>query len=177
MTTLHVVVIGVSGCGKTSVAERLRDDLGLALAEGDAFHPRANVEKMAAGDALNDADREPWLRSLAAWTRERRDEGRSTVVACSALRRVYRDILREADRETWFLHLHADFEVLRERMRHRAHFMPVSLLQSQFDTLEPLEPDEHGATIDVSVTLEEVVDQAKSLLESLQQGLRGQAPR
>ena len=164
---LHVVVIGVSGCGKTTVAERLRDDLDLVLAEGDAFHPRANVDKMASGQPLDDADREPWLRALADWTAERRAEGSSTVVACSALKRAYRDILRGADPDTWFLHLHADFEVLRERMSKRAHFMPVSLLESQFDTLEPLEPDEHGAAIDVSVTVEEVVKQAESLLREI----------
>ena len=95
---LHVVVIGVSGCGKTTVAERLRDDLGLVLAEGDAFHPRANVDKMASGQPLDDADREPWLRALADWTAERGAEGKlATVVACSALKRAYRDILRGAD--------------------------------------------------------------------------------
>ena len=169
MTTspLHVVVIGVSGCGKTTVAERLRDDLGLVFAEGDAFHPRANVEKMASGRPLDDADREPWLRALADWTAKRRAEGSSTVVACSALKRAYRDILREADPDTWFLHLYADFDVLRERMSTRAHFMPVSLLQSQFDTLEPLEPDERGAAIDVSVPVDEVVAGVESQLREL----------
>lgn len=164
---LHVVVFGVSGCGKTTVAARLRDDLGLAFAEGDAFHPRANVEKMASGRPLDDADREPWLRALADWTVDRRAEGTSTVVACSALKRAYRDLLRQTEPETWFLHLYADANVLRERMNARAHFMPASLLHSQLDTLEPLEPGERGAAIDVSAGVDEVVARAEALLRGL----------
>jgi gluconokinase len=154
---LHVVVMGVSGCGKTTVAERLRDHLGLAFAEGDAYHPKQNVDKMAAGQPLTDEDRRPWLDSLVAWTRERDAEGASTVLSCSALKRAYRDTLREADPATLFVHLHADFEVLAERMRARAHFMPISLLESQFDTLEPLAADELGVEVDVTPPVDEVM--------------------
>ncbi len=154
---LHVVVMGVSGCGKTTVAEQLRDRLGLAFAEGDAYHPKANVDKMASGQPLTDEDRQPWLEELAAWTREREAEGSSTVLSCSALRVRYRDVLRKADPETFFVHLHADFDVLAERMRQRAHFMPVSLLESQFDTLEPLENGELGVQVDVAPPVDEVV--------------------
>jgi gluconokinase len=154
---LHIVVMGVSGCGKTTVAERLRDRHGLAFAEGDAHHPRENVDKMAAGQPLTDEDRRPWLEALVAWTREREAEGASTVLSCSALRRRYRDVLREADPETFFVHLHADFEVLAERMRGRAHFMPISLLESQFDTLEPLAEDELGVEVDVTPPVDEVM--------------------
>ena len=161
---LHVVVMGVSGCGKTTVAERLRDRLGLAFAEGDAYHPKANVKKMASGQPLTDEDRQPWLETLAAWTREREAEGSSTVLSCSALRRRYRDVLREADPDTFFVHLHADFEVLAERMRHRAHFMPVSLLESQFDALEPLGEGELGVTIDVTPPDGEVVAAAEAAI-------------
>ena len=164
---LHVVVMGVSGCGKTTVAERLRDSLGLAFAEGDAFHPRENVDKMAAGQPLTDDDRRPWLEALVAWTRDRAAEGVSTVLSCSALRRSYREILRGADPDTLFVHLHADFAVLAERMRARAHFMPLSLLESQFDTLEPLEDDELGVQIDVTPPVEEVVALAEEAIRHL----------
>jgi gluconokinase len=160
--TLHVVVMGVSGCGKTAVAERLGNDLGLAFTEGDAHHPQSNVDKMAAGQPLTDEDRQPWLEELVAWTRERQAEGSSTVLPCSALRRRYRDLLREADPETFFVHLHADFAVLADRMAHRAHFMPVSLLESQFATLEPIEDDELGVVIDVTPPLDEVVAAAEA---------------
>jgi gluconokinase len=162
--TLHVVVMGVSGCGKTTVAERLRDGLGLTFAEGDAHHPKANVDKMASGQPLTDEDRQPWLEALVAWTREREAEGDSTVLSCSALKRRYRDVLREADPETFFVHLHADFDVLAERMRRRAHFMPLSLLESQFDTLEPLADGELGVRIDVAPPVEEVVAGAEAAI-------------
>jgi gluconokinase len=161
---LHVVVMGVSGCGKTTVAERLRDRLGLAFAEGDAYHPKVNVDKMASGQPLTDEDRRPWLEALVTWTKERQAEGSSTVVSCSALRRRYRDVLREADPDTFFVHLHADFDVLAERMRHRAHYMPVSLLESQFDTLEPIGDGELGVLIDVAPPVDEVVAAAEAAI-------------
>ncbi|HEX5860725.1 MAG TPA: gluconokinase [Nocardioides sp.] len=153
----HLVVMGVSGCGKSLVAERLAVRFGLALAEGDAHHPKENVDKMAAGQPLTDEDRAPWLEALVAWTRERDAEGTSTVLSCSALKRAYRDILRDADPATFFVHLHADFDVLAERMRGRAHFMPISLLESQFDTLEPLADDELGAQVDVTPPVDTVM--------------------
>ena len=149
--------MGVSGCGKTLVAQRLADRLGLIFAAGDAYHPHENVDKMAAGQPLSDDDRRPWLEALVAWTRERDAEGVSTVLSCSALKRGYRDTLREADPETLFVHLHAGFEVLAERMRARAHFMPVSLLRSQFDILEPLEEDELGIQVDVTPPVDDVL--------------------
>jgi gluconokinase len=163
-TNLHVVVMGVSGCGKTSVAERLRDRLGLAFAEGDAHHPQANVDKMASGQPLTDEDRRPWLDALVAWTQERDAEGASTVLSCSALRRRYRDVLREADPDTFFVHLHAAFDVLAERMRQRAHFMPASLLASQLDTLEQLGEGELGVRIDVARPVDEVVAAAEAAI-------------
>ena len=153
----HFVVMGVSGSGKTLVAERLASRRGLAFAEGDAHHPQANVDKMASGRPLTDEDRRPWLEALVAWTRERHAEGTSTVLSCSALKRAYRDILRGADPETFFVHLHADFEVLARRMRGRTHFMPLSLLESQLDTLEPLAEDELGVEVDVTPPVDEVM--------------------
>jgi gluconokinase len=163
-THLHVVVMGVSGCGKTTVAERIRDRLGLTFAEGDAYHPKANVDKMASGRPLTDEDRQPWLEALVAWTQEQEAGGRSTVLSCSALRRRYRDVLRGADPDTFFVHLHADFDVLADRMRHRAHFMPLSLLESQFDTLEPLGDGELGVQIDVMPPVDEVVAAAEEAI-------------
>ena len=119
---------------------------------------------MESGVPLTDLDRMPWLRTLADLLGERHTAGRPTVVTCSALRRRYRDVLRSSvpGQEVFFLHLHASFEVLYARMSQRTkHFMPTSLLQSQFDTLEPLQPDEEGAEVDVAPPLEQVVAESE----------------
>lgn len=147
---MHLVVMGVSGTGKSTVGTGLRDRLGWEFAEGDDFHPRANVEKMASGRPLVDEDRWPWLRSLADWTAEHDRAGAATIITCSALRRSYRDVLRKGGEGTWFVHLVGDKGLLLERMGAREHFMPPSLLESQLDTLESLEPDERGAVYDVA---------------------------
>ncbi len=148
---LHLVLMGVSGCGKSTVARALRDRLGWELAEGDDHHPRANVEKMAAGRPLVDEDRWPWLRILADWTAERDDRGESTILTCSALRRTYRDVLREGGEGTYFVHLHGDKGLLLDRMESReGHFMPPTLLESQLETLERLEDDERGIVVDIA---------------------------
>ena len=157
----HVIVMGVTAVGKTSVAEGVVKALGWDFMEGDDLHPQANIDKMSAGIPLTDEDRWPWLHAIADRIGEEDEAGRSTITTCSALRRVYRDILRKAvarDQAVYFLHLHAPFEVLKQRMAQRTrHFMPTSLLQSQFDTLEPLEADEDGIVVDVSPPLEAVV--------------------
>lgn len=152
--------MGVAGVGKTTVAERLATSLDLVFAEGDDYHPAANVDKMRSGAALTDEDRWPWLEALADWTKEQGGVGQSTVVTCSALRKVYRDVLRKADPETFFIYLFGSEELLRRRMEARQHFMPASLLRSQFDTLEPLERSESGVTIDVAPPSDDVVAQA-----------------
>lgn len=149
--TLHVVFMGVSGSGKTTAARAVQDLLGWDFAEGDDFHPAANVAKMEAGFSLSDEDRIPWLEALATWTREHDEAGRPTLMSCSALRRSYRDILRTGG-DTFFVHLAGDKGVLLERMSIREHFMPPSLLESQLDTLEPLDADEPGMTVDVEQT-------------------------
>lgn len=156
--TLHLVVMGVAGIGKSTVAHRLAADVDreLALAEGDDFHPPANIAKMANGQPLTDADRRPWLEALADWTRAQRSRGQSTISTCSALRRAYRDILRAGIPETYFVHLHGSEDLSRQRMESRDHFMPVTLLRSQLDTLEPLEPDEPGIVIDAGLSLDEI---------------------
>ncbi|GIG91496.1 gluconokinase [Plantactinospora endophytica] len=156
--TRHVVVMGVSGSGKTTVAEGIAAATGLTFAEADEFHPPSNVELMRAGVPLDDAHRWPWLRELAGWMAERAAEGVSTVLACSALRRSYRDVLRQGPPSVDFVFLDGSAEVIRERISRRAgHYMPASLLDSQIATLEPPEPDERVLTLDVAATPEELV--------------------
>jgi gluconokinase len=157
---MHVVVMGVTATGKTTIGERLAEELGCEFIEGDSLHPRRNIEKMESGIPLTDEDRWPWLQAIAELVAVRDFEGVSTVVTCSALRRSYRDVLRDAA-PTFFVHLHAPFDVLQGRMRLRTkHFMPTTLLQSQFDTLEDLGDDESGAVVDVSPAVDEVVEEA-----------------
>jgi gluconokinase len=158
--------MGVSGTGKTTIGTLLATELGAVMVEGDTFHPRANVEKMSAGIPLDDDDRRPWLTHVAGEIRRLGEEGNATVTACSALRRLYRDWLRAGDPDLFFLHLSADYDTLLERMEHRQHFMPPSLLQSQFDTLEPLEPDEAGAVIFDGAPVEDVLAQCLEALDA-----------
>jgi len=165
---VHVVAMGVSGTGKSTVAAAVATELGLELVEGDDHHPDTNRKKMADGIPLTDADRLPWLRKLAALVERKQAEGTPTVLSCSALRRSYRDVLRAGAAEIFFLHLHADFDVLLERMGERkGHFMPASLLQSQFDTLEPLGPDESGTMIDVTPSVAEVTAKAVRAIRAM----------
>ena len=165
VSTTHIVVMGISGSGKSTVAAGLVRATGYAFAEADEFHPKANVAKMAAGHALNDQDRWPWLQALADWMAERAQEGTSTVMACSALRRSYRDVLRSGAPGAGFVHVDGSAEVIRERMNHRdGHFMPASLLDSQIATLEPLQADERGVVLDVAKSPEELVDEALAWL-------------
>lgn len=146
---LHIVAMGVSGSGKSTVGRAIADRLGWDFAEGDDYHPQANVDKMASGYPLVDEDRWPWLEELAQWTADRDAEGRSTVLTCSALRKVYRDILRGGG-DTFFVHLTGNKSLLLERMQGREHFMAPSMLESQLDTLEGLEAGEAGMVQDVA---------------------------
>jgi gluconokinase len=157
---MHVVVMGVSATGKTTVAEQLAEELDCEFVEGDSLHPRQNIEKMEHGIPLTDEDRWPWLQAIAELVAVRDHDGTSTVVTCSALKRSYRNVLRDAA-PTFFVHLHAPFEVLEQRMELRTkHFMPASMLRSQFDTLEDLGDDEEGVVVDVSPPVDEVVEEA-----------------
>ena len=132
-------------------------------ASSDVSGPPANIAKMSAGTPLTDEDREPWLRTIAGWLHEHADGG--GVVACSALKRSYRELLREHATHTFFLHFHGDREVLAQRVAGRpGHFMPAALIDSQFATLEPLEADENGATLDVSHAVDDLVEQSSSIL-------------
>lgn len=157
----HLVVMGVSGSGKTTLAQLLDDRLGWPYAEADEFHPQDNIDKMAAGVALTDEDRWPWLEAMRDWLTEQTRRGQSTVVTCSALRRAYRDLLRTAEGRVRFVHLTAPPELIGGRLAGRTgHFMPPTLLPSQFATLEPLDPDEDGIVVVVDVAPGEVADRA-----------------
>ncbi|MFE1169835.1 gluconokinase [Nocardiopsis sp. NPDC058789] len=158
---MHFVFMGVSGSGKTSVAERIAARLELPFAEADAFHPQANISKMSAGVPLTDEDRWPWLAELADWIAAHEVLGESTVMACSALRRSYRDVLRAGAPGVRFVHMHGTEEVIWERIEAREdHFMPPALLRSQLETLERLGPDEEGLELDVRGNLDELSRQA-----------------
>ncbi|MFD8481600.1 gluconokinase [Kitasatospora sp. NPDC059673] len=160
-----IVVMGVSGVGKTTVARLLAHRLGLPYAEADDFHPAANIAKMSAGIPLDDQDRQPWLRALGAWLGERAEAGTGGVVTCSALKRSYRDTLRAACPEAFFLHLTGSHELVGDRLAHRTgHFMPTSLLDSQYATLEPLQADENGTVLDVDADPDTLVERAVATL-------------
>lgn len=154
---MHIVVMGVSGCGKSTVGCQLAKRLGIEYKDGDELHPKENIDKMRSGTPLTDADREPWLGLVGQWLSER-DDG---VIACSALKRSYRDIIRKKAPDTFFVHLHGTYEVHLKRVQRReGHFMPTSLLDSQFDTLEPLADDEPSVLIDIDQPVEDIVEAA-----------------
>jgi gluconokinase len=157
---VHVIVMGVSGTGKSSVAEALARQLGSRFVEGDALHPESNVRKMAAGTPLTDEDRWPWLDFIVEALREEAARGGSLVVTCSALKRSYREVLAANGARTVFVHLAGSRELIASRLGGReGHFFPQALLDSQFDTLEPLDPEEDGFAVDVAAPLEQEVEE------------------
>ena len=166
MPVYHVVVMGVSGSGKSTVSKLLAQEMGANFIDGDDLHPEANVAKMVAGNALDDADREPWLEAIAA--EFVRAAEKSLVVACSALKKSYREIIRQADPSVRFVFLDGPRELLAARLAARSsgHFMPASLLQSQLDILEPLEPDEAGFALDIARKPEELAKEAARRLKA-----------
>lgn len=158
-----LVIMGVSGCGKTTMNTHLSEKLGWDVAEADDFHPQANIDKMAHGIPLNDEDRWPWLDRIHDWIQDHMDRKVPGTVTCSALKRIYRERI-------WmpgvvFIHLSGDYDSIMERLSHRkGHFMKPNMLKSQFETLEPPAPDEIHMTIDVGLRMapeieaEEVID-------------------
>ncbi len=155
--------MGVSGAGKTTVGIALAERLGLRFVDADDLHPATNVAKMAAGIPLTDDDRWPWLAAVGDALAEAQEPG--LVVACSSLKRTYRDAIRARSADVEFVHLTAPIDVLRDRLGHRTgHFMPPALLDSQLAILEPLAADEAGLTVDVSGTLDANVDAAVEAL-------------
>jgi len=152
-----IVVMGVSGSGKSTVGAALAQRMRVPFADADDFHPPANIEKMTAGHALNDDDRYPWLEAIGVWLAERCGTG--GVMSCSALKHTYRDQLRRHCPDLEFLHLSGTPEVIARRQSSRpGHFMPASLLTSQFETLEPLGADERGVAINVDQSIDEIID-------------------
>ena len=163
MTVL--VVMGVSGCGKTTIAQRVGASLGWNVIEGDTFHPPANIDKMKHGTPLTDADRWPWLRAIAATIDAERAAGRSALVACSALKRAYRAILIGERADVALVYLQGSREVIAARLAaRRGHFMPPGLLDSQFATLEEPGADEHPITVSIDRPAEAV---AAAILDEL----------
>jgi gluconokinase len=154
------VVMGVSGCGKSEIGRRLADRLAINYAEGDDDHPAGNVAKMAAGGPLDDADRLAWLLVLQSKIKAAAERNEGLVLSCSALKRRYRDLLRAGDPALVFVHLDGPRALIAMRMQARPnHFMPLSLLDSQFRDLEPLAPDERGIRLDIRTAPDQLVDQ------------------
>lgn len=150
-----VVVMGVSGSGKSTVGTAVSQEARVPYADADDFHPVENINKMRAGLPLDDDDRRPWLDAVGKWLGTHFDGG---VMSCSALKRSYRDQLRNHVPELEFLYLQGSREVIADRQQHRhGHFMPTSLLTSQLATLEPLAPDEAGYTVDIDQPVDAVV--------------------
>ena len=146
-----LVLMGVSGSGKSTVGGMLAGAMGWDLQEGDDLHPQANIDKMATGHPLNDDDRWPWLDKIAVWIKSHTDAGQPGIVTCSALKRSYRDALRAFAPDLALVHLTGAREVLAQRMAGRSgHYMPASLLDSQLATLEPPQADERAITVDIA---------------------------
>ena len=155
------IVMGVCGAGKTVVGQALAARLTVPFIDGDDLHPQANIDKMTAGHSLDDSDRQPWLRRIGEWFREHHHTG--GVVACSALKRSYRDLLRDECPEVVFIHLRGDQAIVNQRVAERkGHFMPASLVEFQYRTLEPHESDERGIELDFSATVDDLVDRANA---------------
>ena len=169
-----VVVMGVSGCGKSTIASMLAHRLNWIFEEGDWFHPPSNVEKMHAGVPLTDEDRWPWLHGIAAWIDATRRVGNHGTVACSALKRAYRDILVGERPDVRIVYLKGERDLIARRMAARdGHFMPPALLDSQFATLEEPRPDEHPIVVSIAPHPREIVEE---IVKKLGKGVAPSSP-
>ena len=154
-----LVVMGVSGSGKSTIAEHLAARIGWRYVDGDLFHPPANVAKMSAGHPLTDEDRWPWLQAIADEIDRLAAAGSRAVVACSALKRTYRDILVHGREDVRIVYLDGTQDLIAKRLAARkGHFMPPGLLDSQFRTLEPPQPSERPVTISIDAAVEDIID-------------------
>jgi carbohydrate kinase (thermoresistant glucokinase family) len=167
MSAPRVVVMGVSGCGKSTVGRLLAARLGVHYVEGDELHPPDNVARMAAGVPLTDADRHGWLQEVAGQLANATSQARGVVVSCSALKRRYREQLRAAAPDLRFIHLQGTEALLRERLAaRRGHYMPASLLQSQLDTLEPPAADEPALSLSIEAPPQQLAADAERWLRT-----------
>ena len=170
LLNVTVCVMGVSGCGKSTVASMIAEHFSVPFCEADDLHPEANVQKMSAGIPLDDTDRQPWLIAVREQIKQlrQREEGadsRGCVVACSALKQSYRDILSGDGLDTVFVHLAGSFELIFERMQQRdSHFMPASLLRSQFEDLEPPQPGHTAIELSIDQPAETIASEAIKML-------------
>jgi carbohydrate kinase (thermoresistant glucokinase family) len=161
-----LVVMGVSGSGKSTIGEALGARLGWRYEDGDSFHPKANVDKMSAGHPLTDEDRWPWLQAIASEIDRCTATGDHIIIACSALKKAYRDVLVHGRDDVKMVYLKGSPELIADRMGHRkGHFMPTGLLKSQFETLEPPDDGEHPITVSIDASVDDIVD---SILLELQ---------
>ena len=156
-----IVVMGVSGSGKSTIGRPVAERLGCPFRDADSFHPKANIEKMRSGEPLTDDDRWPWLEAIADWIAEHRAAGTTCVVTCSALKRAYRDIVtNNQSRDVRLVYLKGDFDLIAARLKARkGHFMPPALLQSQFAALEEPDADEHPITVSIDAPPEQIAAQ------------------
>jgi carbohydrate kinase (thermoresistant glucokinase family) len=161
-----IVVMGVSGAGKSTVGEIVAARLDCPFRDADSFHPPANIAKMSRGEPLTDADRWPWLQAIAAWIAEHRAAGTTCVVTCSALKRAYRDIVTDRQSaDVRLVYLTGDFDLIEARLKARkGHFMPPGLLQSQFDALEEPGADERAIAVSIEATPMEIADRVMERL-------------
>ncbi len=168
-TPLAIIVMGVSGSGKSSIGEGVASRLGIHFIEGDALHPAANVEKMSKGIPLTDEDRWPWLETIGQEITASLAKGEGIAVSCSALKRTYRERLRaSAGGHLYFIYLHGSKELLTKRMGERkGHFMPASLLESQLETLEVPTGEPGVVTVDIDDTIEAIVDASVRNLQAI----------
>ena len=164
---MRLVLMGVSGCGKSTVGEGLAAHLGWRFVEGDSLHPSENVAKMAAGQPLNDDDRAGWLATLADLLAHAARTRQGLVVSCSALKRAYRDRLREGDAQVLFVHLDGSRDLIAARIAARTHmYMPASLLESQFAALQAPEPDEQALSLSVQQPPAELIQRIEQHLQA-----------
>ena len=161
-----VIVMGVSGSGKTTVSQALAARTGFIERDGDDYHPAANIEKMKAGIPLTDDDRLPWLHAIAEAIDDYANDNTPVIIACSALKRAYRDILMHGREDARIVYLSGPAELIAQRLSHRSqHFMPPRLLDSQIAALEPPQPDEHILTVDIAAPVDRIVDEIVAALD------------
>ncbi|QIR15862.1 gluconokinase [Shewanella aestuarii] len=161
-----IIVMGVSGSGKSTVGQQLATSLNAKFIDGDDLHPRANINKMANGEPLNDADRAPWLERIADAVYSIESKNETGVIVCSALKKCYRDRIRQGNNQVYFLYLHGDYQLILQRITaRRGHFMKQNMLDSQFATLEVPLNEPNTVIVDIDNSIEDIVEKAVGLLQ------------